>query len=120
MSEFEKQIKIRKWEWIPFIGTLCFIIRFELYRKMLPDRKLRNSIGKYRGLWSGFLFLFAIPFIILLIIWKVDHHPFVPWYFWIGFSVNITGNILALVPHKLYIWGFKAYNNSERINNESK
>lgn len=114
MSEFEKHIKIRKWEWIPFIGTLCFIVRFELWRKMLPEKKLRHSIGKYRGLWSGFLFLVAIPFLVLLIIWKVDHNPGAPWYFWIGFSIGITGNVLPIIPRFFYSLGLKVYNKEER------
>lgn len=109
LIEFKESLKVRIWEWIPVLGTLAFVMRIEFQRAKIENRKMRSGVGHYRSLYNLVVFLIALPFLILFIIWKVNGNAGVPWYFWIGLGIALSSNLTVFIPLVLYKISIKRF-----------
>lgn len=109
MKDFESSLKIRKYEWIPLFGTIAYILRVEFVRVKIEEKKMRGDLGHYKKIFNILSMLVALPFLIVIIIWKVQHNPGMPFYFWIGLAIGLSQNITSLLPQYLFKLGIKRH-----------
>ena len=105
-------IKIKKWEWIPIIGTFIYSIRINMTKIKLEDKRISRivtlGLGKVQWPFLALSLSFMITFFVMRDKYGFGHWP---WMFWTAMGFGLS-QLACPILHKLSI--INTINNHEK------
>ena len=109
INTFKEKLRPNAWEWIPFIGTIIFSARINLF-KSSQSKQFKRIVFKWKSIVDAVSALISITFIVLFFSLRNKHgYGSFPWFFWVGLGFAIANNFLPIVPTTFINIGFKEY-----------
>ncbi len=86
----KEKIKVKKWEWIPVLGTMVYMIRTTLFYQKLETKVLRRAFVINRIMVQVPLVLSSLPFLITFFVYrKTGSYGEFPWMIWVSIGLGL-------------------------------
>lgn len=112
LKDLEEKMKIRKWDWIPFVGMLMYSVRVDFFINWnYGGTKMRKIIRRPRSIFTTVVSLVGMSFSITGFVLKYGYHwGGFPWPFIVAICIGLSSMVTVKIPELQFKKGLANFN----------